>query len=101
MQGLSAKGVERGSGVLAELRSLGLEAAAVDVVTEQGVPDRGEVNADLVGAPGLEPAGDEACHRRAAPAPGAVGAPPTGGRPPPPRPAPPPSPGAPAGGRSP
>ena len=51
MQGLSAKGGERGSGVVAELSSLGLEAAAVDVVAEQRMPDRGEVDADLVGAP--------------------------------------------------
>src|SRR6516164_11009954 len=65
MQSLSAKGGERGSGVVAELSSLGLEAAAIDVVAEQGMADRGEVDADLVGAPGLEPAGDEARHRRA------------------------------------
>src|SRR6266568_8296947 len=65
MQGLSAKGVERGSGVVSELIRLGLEATAIDVVAEQGMPDRGEVDADLVGAPGLEPAGDEARHRRA------------------------------------
>src|SRR5262249_21936166 len=65
MQSLSAKGFERGFGVVGELIRLGLEAAAIDVVAEQGVPDRGEVDADLVGAPGLEPAGDQARHRRA------------------------------------
>src|SRR5262249_2193543 len=65
MQSLSAKGGERGSGVVGELTSLGLEAAAVDVVAEERMPDRGEVDADLVGAPGLEPAGDQARHRRA------------------------------------
>src|SRR5262249_56242911 len=92
MQGLSAKGGERGSGVLAELSSFGLEAAAIDVVAEERMPDRGEVDADLVGAPGLEPAGDEARHRRAPAAPGAVGHPPMGDRRPPPAPRPPPSP---------
>src|SRR5262249_34198922 len=65
MQSLSAKGGKRGSGVLGELASLGLEAAAVDGVAEQRMPDRGEVDADLVGAPGLEPAGEKARHRRA------------------------------------
>src|SRR5260370_31210796 len=65
MQSLSAKGRERGSGVVGELASLGLEAAAIDGVAEEGMPDRGEVDADLMGAPGLEPAGDEARHRRA------------------------------------
>src|SRR5262249_25089890 len=83
--GLSAKGGERGSGVVAELSSLGLEAAAVDVVAEQGGPDRGEMDADLVGAPGLEPAGDEARHRRAVASPVALEHLPMGGRPPPPR----------------
>src|SRR5262245_32738338 len=65
MQSLSAKGGERGSGLVAELTSLGLEAAPIDVVAEQRMPDRGEVDADLMRAPGLESAGDEARHRRA------------------------------------
>src|SRR5262245_66119172 len=65
MQSLSAKGVERGSGIVGELIRLGLEAAAVDGVAEERMPDRGEVDADLVGAPGVEPAGDQARHRRA------------------------------------
>src|SRR5262249_33450979 len=65
MQSLSAKGGEGGSGAVGELASLGLEAAAIDVVAEEGMSDRGEVDADLVGAPGLEPAGDQARHRRA------------------------------------
>src|SRR5205807_7327451 len=62
---LSAKDRERGSGVVGELAGLGLEAAAIDGVAEERMPDRGEVDADLMGAPGLEPAGDEARHRRA------------------------------------
>src|SRR6516162_3560 len=65
MQSLSAKGLERGSGVVAELIRFGFEAAAIDGVAEERMPDRGEVDADLMRAPGLEPAGDEARHRRA------------------------------------
>src|SRR5262249_47913841 len=65
MQSLSAKGIERGSGVVAELASLGFEAAAIDGVAEERMPDRGEVDADLMGAPGVELAGDQARHRRA------------------------------------
>ena len=51
MQSLSAKGRERGSGVVAELASLGFEAAAIDGVAEERMPDRGEVDADLMRAP--------------------------------------------------
>src|SRR5215475_11694592 len=65
MQSLSAKGFERGSGVVGELIRLGLEAAAIDGVAEERMPDRREVDADLMRAPGLEPAGDETRHRRA------------------------------------
>src|SRR5262249_50628587 len=65
MQSLSAKGCERGSGVVAELASFGFEAAAIDRVAEERMSDRGKVDADLVRAPGLEPAGDEARDRRA------------------------------------
>src|SRR5262252_4521388 len=65
MQSLPAKGRERGSGVVAELASFGFEAAAIDGVAEERMPDRGEVDADLMRAPGLEPARDEARDRRA------------------------------------
>src|ERR1700730_14730497 len=65
MQSLSAKGRERGSGVVGELARFGLEAAAIDRVAEERMADRGEVEADLMRAPGLEPAGDETRHRRA------------------------------------
>src|SRR5260370_37122424 len=65
MRGLSAKGLERGSCVVGELASLGLEAAAIDRVAEERMPDRGEVDADLMRAPGLEPAGNQTRHRRA------------------------------------
>src|SRR5262245_13455037 len=60
MQGLSAKGFERGSGRGREVIRLGLEPGSVDVVAEQGVADRGKVDADLMGAASLQPAGQEA-----------------------------------------
>src|SRR5262249_18070970 len=65
MKCLSAKGCERRFGLLAQLIRFRLEAAAIDLVPEERVSDRGEVHADLVRAPGLEPAGEEACDRRA------------------------------------
>src|SRR4029077_2257729 len=65
MQGLPAEGVERVPGVRPELMGLSLEAGTVDVIPQQRVPDRGKVNADLVRAPGLQPARQEAHHRRA------------------------------------
>src|SRR5882672_8649666 len=65
MQGLSAKGLEGESGVRPKVGRLGLEARPVDLVTQERVTDRGEVNTDLMGAPGLEPAGQQAGHRRA------------------------------------
>src|SRR5262245_32655700 len=65
MQSLSAKGRERDSGVVGEMIRFGLEAAAIDRVAEERMPDRSEVDADLMRAPGLEPAGDQARDRRA------------------------------------
>src|SRR5262249_27615201 len=53
------------SGVVTQLIRFRLEPAAVDLVAEQRVSDRGEVDADLVRASGLEPAGNEARDRRA------------------------------------
>src|SRR5262245_50230566 len=65
MKCLSAKGLQRRSGVVTQLIRFRLEPAAVDLVAQQWVSDRGEVDADLVRAPGLEPAGNEARDRRA------------------------------------
>src|SRR5262245_63542347 len=65
MKCLSAKGLERRSGVVVQLIRFRLEAAAVDLVAQERVSDRGEVDADLVRAPGLEAAGEETCDRRA------------------------------------
>src|SRR5437660_11858371 len=65
MKCLSAKGFERRFCLLAQLIRFRLEPAAIDLVPQEGVPDRGEVDADLVRAPALEPAGNEARDRRA------------------------------------
>src|SRR5437667_5757441 len=65
MKCLSAKGFERRFCLLAQLIRFRLEPAAVDLVPQEGVPDRGEVDADLVRAPALEPAGKQARDRRA------------------------------------
>src|SRR5258708_4855337 len=65
MQGLSAKGLEGRSGLGGEAGGLGLEASAIDVVAEERMADRGKMDADLMGAPGLQPAGQQAGDRRA------------------------------------
>ena len=54
--------VERGERCLTlgpELAGLGLEVRAIDRIAHQGVADMGKVHPDLVGPPGLEPAGQE------------------------------------------
>ena len=64
MKCLSAKGLQRAFGLPGKLIRFALEAAAVDLVAEERMADGGEVHADLMGASGLEPAGEEARHRR-------------------------------------
>src|SRR5208282_3363918 len=61
VQRLASETGERGLRALAEPRGLGLEPCAVDRITEEGVTDRRHVDTDLMRAPGLETAGDEAC----------------------------------------
>src|ERR1700720_746944 len=63
MQGLSAKGFERRPRLLSEAIRLGLEAGAVNLVAQKRVADGGEMDADLVGASGLEPAGKKSRDR--------------------------------------
>src|SRR5438105_1687830 len=65
MKCLSAKGFERCFCLVAELIRFRLEPAAIDLVAKEGMSDRGEVDADLVRAPALEPAGKQARNRRA------------------------------------
>src|SRR5579885_3235629 len=50
-----------------QLAQLRFEALTVKRVADQGVPDMGEVDAHLVGAPGLEGAFDERGERSLAP----------------------------------
>src|SRR5262245_10349659 len=64
MKCLSAKGFQRGFGFAGKLIRLGLEAAAINLVAEERVADRREMDAYLVGASGFQAAGDEARHRR-------------------------------------
>ena len=59
MQGLPAKSGEHFLALRPELAGLGLEAGAVNLVAEEGMAEMGEVDADLVGASGLELAGEE------------------------------------------
>src|SRR5690349_1920928 len=65
MQGLSSKGCERVSSCCRQPGGLGLEARPVDRITHQGVADRGEVDSDLVGPPGLQLTGEKARDRLA------------------------------------
>src|ERR1019366_10441365 len=65
MQGLSAKGLQGGLGLRAEPAGLGLEAGAVAGVAQDGVADMGKVDPDLVGAAGLQGAGEQAGDRLA------------------------------------
>src|SRR3982074_1259216 len=65
MQGLSAKSFERGFGLGREVSRLGLEAGSVGVVAEQRMADRGEMDANLVGSAGFQPAGQKARDRLA------------------------------------
>ena len=60
MQGLSAKALECLVCRWRQQPGFGLEAGSIDIVTQQRMAGCGEVNADLMGPSGLEPAGEEA-----------------------------------------
>src|SRR5689334_1130466 len=68
MEGLSAKGREGVARSRREVRRLGLEAGGVDLIAEQGMADMGQMDPDLVGAAGLQLAGEEARDRPRRPA---------------------------------
>ena len=59
VKSLPPQGVEGGPGGRPKLIGLGFEMRAVDAVTHQGVTDISEVHPDLMGAAGLELAGEE------------------------------------------
>ena len=56
---LPAKSRQRFPGVFRQKRGLGLEAGPVDGIAQERMADMGEMDPDLVGPPGLEPAGEE------------------------------------------
>ena len=59
MEGLPPEGGQGCLRLRAEVAGLGLEVGAVDGIAQQGMPDMGEVHPDLMGAPGLELAGEQ------------------------------------------
>ena len=59
MEGLPAKSRQRRLALRAELARLGFETGAINVVAEQRMAEMGEVDADLMGAAGLELAGQQ------------------------------------------
>src|SRR5882724_1349799 len=65
MQRLASKGRQCGLAFKAEMTGLGLEMWAIDGISHQGMADMGEMHPDLMGPPGIEPAGEEAGDRPA------------------------------------
>ena len=63
VQGLSAKGLQRLAAVLAQVHRLGLEAGAPRVVAKQRMAQMSQMDADLMGPAGLQPAGEQARDR--------------------------------------
>src|SRR6185295_11264537 len=65
MEGLPSKALQHLARRWRQPRRLGLEPGRVGLVAEQRMADVGQMDADLVGAAGLEPARDQAGDRRA------------------------------------
>src|SRR5688572_20443208 len=65
MQGLSSKGLDRFGGFWAQSGDFRAESRPVDRIADQGVAGMGQVDPDLVGAAGLQPAGQQARYRLA------------------------------------
>ena len=63
MQGLPFKGLQGGACARAEAAGLGPEPGAVGRIAQNGVPDMGEMDPDLVSPPCFQGAREEACHR--------------------------------------
>ncbi len=57
VQGLSAKTGKGRLGRLRQKRRFGAESGPVDRITQERMPDRGQMDANLVGPAGLKPAG--------------------------------------------
>src|ERR1700738_5261285 len=64
MKCLPRKGFQRRACGRRQLIRFGLDSGPVDLVAEKRVADGGEMDADLVGSSGLEPAGEQARDRR-------------------------------------
>ena len=60
MEGLSAKGLERNLGLLRQKHALGAKTRPIDLITQQGMPDRSQMHPNLVGAAGFEAAQEQA-----------------------------------------
>ena len=63
MQSLSAKGHQRELGLVRQQGRFRSKTGAVDIVTQQRMADRGQVDPDLVGSAGFERAGQQARYR--------------------------------------
>src|SRR5688572_22365121 len=63
MQGLPAKGLDGLARCRRQQRGLGLEARAVGLIAQQRMADVREMDPNLVGSPGLQPAGKKARDR--------------------------------------
>ena len=64
MQRLPAKGPKRGLGFRRQKGGFGAESAAIDLVAHDRMADRGQMDPNLVGPAGFQPAGHKARHRR-------------------------------------
>ena len=62
MQGLPAKGGERGLRRLRQKRRFGAEAGPIDRVAQKRMTERGQMDPNLMGPAGFEPADQETCH---------------------------------------
>ncbi len=63
MECLPRKGCQRRLGFLRQKGRLGAESAAIDIIPHKRMADRGQMDPDLMGAAGFEPAEQEARHR--------------------------------------
>src|SRR5580700_10846519 len=62
MQRLPAKGLERSLGVGGQKGGFGAKTAAIDLVAHDRMADRSQMDPDLMGPAGFQPAGQEARH---------------------------------------
>src|SRR5208282_6651190 len=63
MEGLPAKGFERGLGFWRQKGHFGAKARPIGLIAHQRMADRGQMDTNLMSSAGFEPAGEEAGHR--------------------------------------